>query len=134
MTQSRPIIGKGEITTLFNLKKLFKNEKILIQFPFKDLMVIEEFAGSLSERQEKETLDIVVFTPKITVIRVQGHDHKGVIKSARDTVQKKMLEWNGCRVVDVWHYDSPVTWKGIVNEDSLNELKDAFTSQKVELP
>ena len=53
-------IGKGEKSALVILKKIFSTADIQIQFPFCNLMN-EEFFGSLSDRQKKETLDIVVF-------------------------------------------------------------------------
>ena len=87
-----------------------------------------DYADTLSERQLKETLDIVVFQdPKETiVIRVQGGDHTGILKSSRDTVQKKMLEWNDCKVIDLWYYECPQLWKEEVNEASRFEVKTAF--------
>ena len=88
-------IGKGEKSALVILKKIFSTADIQIQFPFCNLMN-EEFFGSLSDRQKKETLDIVVFRDDLqtVVIRVQDKTHVGTMKSARDIVQKKMLEWN----------------------------------------
>ena len=120
-------IGKGEKSALAILKKIFPSADIQIQFPFRSLMN-EEFFGSLSDRQKKETLDIVVFqyaNPTI-VIRVQDKTHVGTMKSARDTVQKKMLEWNECKVVDLWFYECPTLWKEKVNELSENEIKTAL--------
>ena len=120
-------IGKGEKSALAILKKIFPSADIQIQFPFRSLMN-EEFFGSLSDRQKKETLDIVVFqyaNPTI-VIRVQDKTHVGTMKSARDIVQKKMLEWNDCKVVDLWFYECPVLWKEEVNESSENEIKVAL--------
>ena len=120
-------IGKGEKSALAILKKIFPSADIQIQFPFRNLMN-EEFFGSLSDRQKKETLDIVVFqyaNPTI-VIRVQDKTHVGTMKSARDTVQKKMLEWNECKVVDLWFYECPTLWKEKVNESSENEVKVAL--------
>ena len=120
-------IGRGEKSALAILKKIFPSADIQIQFPFKNLMN-EEFFGSLSDRQKKETLDIVVFqyaNPTI-VIRVQDKTHVGTMKSARDIVQKKMLEWNECKVVDLWFYECPTLWKEKVNKSSEEEIKFAF--------
>ena len=120
-------IGRGEKSALAILKKIFPSADIQIQFPFKNLMN-EEFFGTLSDRQKKETLDIVVFqyaNPTI-VIRVQDKTHVGTMKAVRDTVQKKMLEWNDCKVVDLWFYDCPALWREEVNKSSENEVKDAF--------
>ena len=120
-------IGKGEKSALAILKKIFPSADIQIQFPFKNLMN-EEFFGSLSDRQKKETLDIVVFqyaNPTI-VIRVQDKTHVGTMKQVRDTVQKKMLEWNDCKVVDLWFYECPMLWKEKVNKTSEEEIRFAF--------
>ena len=74
------IIGNGEVTALSILKKEYgKSIEYSIQVPFKDLMSYE-FKDGLSERQMKESVDIVLYTLFDTVcIRVQGKDHKGVL-------------------------------------------------------
>ena len=120
-------IGKGEKSALVILKKIFSTADIQIQFPFCNLMN-EEFFGSLSDRQKKETLDIVVFRDDLqtVVIRVQDKTHVGTMKSARDIVQKKMLEWNDCKVVDLWFYECPMLWKEKVNKTSEEEIRFAF--------
>lgn len=120
-------IGKGEKSALAILKKIFPTADIQIQFPFSNLMN-EQFFGSLSDRQKKETLDIVVFREEDStiVIRVQDKTHVGTMKAVRDTVQKKMLEWNDCKVVDLWFYDCPALWREEVNKSSENEVKVAF--------
>ena len=121
-------IGKGERSALVILKKIFLTADIQIQFPFSNLMN-EQFFGSLSDRQKKETLDIVVFRDDLptVVVRVQDKTHVGTMKSARDTVQKKMLEWNDCKVVDLWFYECPTLWKEKVNKSSEEEIRVAFT-------
>ena len=120
-------IGKGEKSALAILKKIFPTADIQIQFPFSNLMN-EQFFGSLSDRQKKETLDIVVFREEDStiVIRVQDKTHVGTMKAVRDTVQKKMLEWNDCKVVDLWFYDCPNIWKEEVNDASRTELLTIF--------
>ena len=55
------------------------------------------------------------------------------MKSARDIVQKKMLEWNDCKVVDLWFYECPVLWKEEVNESSENEIKVALNEVGLDL-
>ena len=127
-------IGKGEKSALVILKKIFSTADIQIQFPFCNLMN-EEFFGSLSDRQKKETLDIVVFRDDLqtVVVRVQDKTHVGTMKSARDIVQKKMLEWNDCKVVDLWFYECPALWKEEVNESSENEIKVALNEVGLDL-
>ncbi len=121
------IIGNGEVTALSILKKEYgKSIEYSIQVPFKDLMSYE-FKDGLSERQMKESVDIVLYTLFDTVcIRVQGKDHKGVLKSSRDIVQKQMLEWSNCKVVDLWWYDCPTLFKNIENDESKREVMEAI--------
>jgi len=121
------IIGNGEVTALSILKKEYgKSIEYSTQVPFKDLMSYE-FKDGLSERQMKESVDIVLYTLFDTVcIRVQGKDHKGVLKSSRDTVQKQMLEWSNCKVVDLWWYDCPTLFKNIENDESKREVMEAI--------
>tara|TARA_R110000824_G_scaffold72633_2_gene185294 strand:- start:8258 stop:8548 length:291 start_codon:yes stop_codon:yes gene_type:complete len=83
-----------------------------------------DFHDTLSERQTKETLDIVIFrtTKQPIVIRVQDKHHDSVLKTSQDIVQKQMLEWNGCIVVDLWYKECPNLWKDVVNEKSIEEV------------
>ena len=86
-----------------------------------------EFRDDLSERQQKESVDIVLFTGFNPVcVRVQGGDHGGILKSARDSVQKQMLEWSNCIVIDLWYYDCPVLFSEKLNDESRREVKEAF--------
>ena len=45
--------------------------------------------------------------------------HKGILTASRDLVQKQMLEWNECVVVDLWWEECPELWEENVNEKSL---------------
>ena len=76
------IIGKGEKTALEVLKEIYGEDvEYKTQIPFKDLM-LSEFSDDLSERQQKETVDIVLFSGFNPVcVRVQGGDHTGILKS-----------------------------------------------------
>lgn len=121
------IIGNGEVVALEILKELYGNNVIYsTQIPFKDLMT-NEFKNGLSERQLKESVDIVLFTGFETIcIRVQGRDHKGSLKSCRDTVQKQMLEWSNCKVIDLWWHDCPNLFKNKKNDESIREVKESM--------
>ena len=94
-----------------------------MQYLFKKLMN-GDWADTLSERQEKETLDIVIFrvTKPTIVVRVQDKHHDSILKTSQDLVQKQMLEWNGCIVVDLWHKECPTLWSEEVNEKSIEEI------------
>ena len=98
--------------------------------PFKDLISFELIPEGLSDRQKKESVDIVVYTGFYPIcVRVNGKDHSGVLKSARDSVQKQMLEWSNCVVVDLWIYDCPTLFKEELNEESIREVKEGLSSQ-----
>jgi len=121
------IIGKGEKTALEVLKEIYGEDvEYRTQIQFKDLMNFE-FSEDLSERQQKETVDIVLFSGFNPVcVRVQGGDHTGILKSARDTVQKQMLEWCNCVVVDLWFHDCPELFKEKLNDESRREVREAL--------
>ena len=122
------IIGKGEKTALELLKEMYgEGVEYRTQIQFKHLMN-NEFVDDLSERQQKETVDIVLFSGFNPVcVRVQGGDHTGILKSARDTVQKQMLEWCNCIVVDLWFHDCPELFKEKLNDESRREVREALT-------
>lgn len=89
-----------------------------------------EFSEDLSDRQQKETVDIVMFCLFNPIcVRVQGGDHSGILKSARDTVQKQMLEWSNCVVVDLWFHDCPELFKEKLNDESRREVREALTRE-----
>ena len=124
------IIGKGEKTALEVLKEIYgKDVEYSTQIQFKHLMN-REFVDDLSERQQKETVDIVLFSGFNPVcVRVQGGDHTGILKSARDTVQKQMLEWCNCIVVDIWFHDCPELFKEKLNDESRREVREALNRE-----
>jgi hypothetical protein len=132
-------IGRGEETALLILKDVFgKNAEYSIQVPFIDLLN-DDWKDTVTERQEKETLDIVVkLNPKnkadtdwnsIIVFRIQDNHHRGMHTQERDLVQKKTLEWNGCYVVDVWECDCPNLFKED-KEKAISEVKEAISFEK----
>ena len=97
------------------------------QVPFKDLLSQEFYEEGLSERQKKESVDIVIWALFGCIcVRVNGGDHTGILKSQRDTGQKKMLEWSGNKGVDVWCHDCPTVFKEQLNDDSRKEVIEAF--------
>jgi len=122
------IIGKGEITTIEILREIF-GDSIFIktQSPLKELLSHEFYSEGLSERQQKETIDITVYNGfQPLCIRVQGKDHTGILKSQRDSVQKKMLEWSGNIVIDLWFHDCPELFKEKLNDSSRKEVIDSL--------
>ena len=124
------IIGVGENTALSILNDVFQDcTKIVPQFPLIKILT-EEFKDSLDERYLKHKVDIMIFRPdqKTIAVRVQGKDHDGVLKSARDTVQKKILEWHDCIVVDLEWQECPYLFKEQKDENSYLEVMNAFKS------
>lgn len=119
-------IGKGEYTAFEIIATLFPDKELKIQVKFKDLLK-GEWIDTVSGRQEKETIDIVVYSDPIIAVRIQDPHHTGRLTSMRDTVQKKTLEWNDIKVVDINHYDCPNIMKEKVNDDSMREILEAFS-------
>jgi hypothetical protein len=121
------IIGAGEDTAVSILNDIFKDgSKIIPQYPLIKILT-EEYRDSLPESYLKHKVDIMVFTAdKKIAVRVQGKDHEGILKSARDTVQKKLLEWNGCVVVDLTWMECPYLFKEQKDENSYLEVMNAF--------
>ena len=127
-------VGEGEVTALKILKSIFGETECeyKIQYLFKKLMK-GDFGDTLSERQEKETLDIVIFRirqPTI-VVRVQDKHHDSILKTSQDIVQKQMLEWNGCIVVDLWYKECPTVWSEEINEESIEEVSSYLRKAKL---
>ena len=123
------IIGSGEDTAISILHDLYDgNTKIVPQYPLSKVLT-EEYKDSLAESYLKHKIDIVVFTPEHKIaVRVQGKDHDGVLKSARDTVQKQLLEWHDYKVVDLTWQECPYLFKEEKNENSYLEVKNAFSN------
>jgi hypothetical protein len=124
------IIGFGEETTLELLIQLFPLSDIKTQVKFKDLLK-GEWVDTVTERQEKETIDIVVYTDPIIAVRVQDPHHTGRITAMRDTVQRKTLEWNNIRVVDLNHYDCVNIMKEKRNDEAMRELLEALSHEGI---
>ena len=127
------IIGHGEDVCVSILKDLYPDAEIKIQWNFSKMMK-GEFVLSVTERQEKETLDIVVWRKDTTepiVVRVQDKHHSGSLTSDRDRVQKKTLEWNNCIVVDVQHFNCPNIFKDKSNAEARRELLEALADSGI---
>ena len=127
-------IGKGEDSAFEILKVLFPDSEVKRQVLFSSLMSLE-FKDTLGERQEKETLDLVVFRPSKStiVVRVQDKHHNGSRITDVDLVQKKMLEWNDCIVVDLWFHDCIELFKDNINDISKSEVVSALVESDINL-
>jgi|TARA_R110002020_G_scaffold113246_8_gene260516 hypothetical protein len=133
-TKSGDIIGTGEDTVYEILKELYKEDDIKRQYKFCELMS-KEFKDTLGERQLKETIDLIVFrkAAKTLVVRVQDKHHAGLVTSSRDVIQKQMLEWNNCIVVDAWYNECPEIWKEELNDASRKELINLLKTNDIYL-
>ena len=127
------IIGQGEMAALKIVKDMFGNSSEYMTQVKLSNMVSPEYLETFSERQLKETIDIVVVTPfEFLAIRIQDKHHASARMSSIDNVQKLMLEWNGWKVIDVWHYECKELWKDKVNAKSRLELELAINESSVE--
>ena len=129
------IIGVGEDTAVSILNDIFKDgTKIIPQYPLIKILT-EEYRDSLSESYLKHKVDIFISSPsgRKIIVRVQGKDHDGVLKSSRDTVQKKLMEWNGCLVVDLTWQECPYLFKEEKDENSYLEVMNAFKDSGLHL-
>ena len=127
------IIGQGEVAALEIIKDMFGNScEYLTQVKLSD-MVTPEYLDTFSDRQLKETIDIVVDTGfQYLAIRVQDKHHSSARMATIDNIQKLMLEWNGWKVIDVWHYECEELWKDKVNKKSRLELELAIKESSID--
>ena len=127
------IIGQGEMAALKIVKDMFGNSSEYLTQVKLSNMVSPEYLETFSDRQLKETIDIVVVTPfEFLAIRIQDKHHASVRMSTIDNIQKNMLEWNGWKVIDVWHYECKELWKDKVNKKSRLELEMAIKESSVD--
>jgi len=116
-------IGMGETTAFKILSELFPNDGIQIQVPLTKLLT-KEYEEYTSERQKKETIDIVIKREKRQplCIRIQDKRHNSTRMSMIDKAQKKTLELSGCIVIDLWYYECP----GLFMEDYESGKKEVL--------
>ncbi len=118
------IIGAGEIATKNILKGLFPTSAVHGQVPLRTL-VRQQYISSLSDRQQKETIDIVVERngEKPMAIRVQDRHHMGGKMSSIDKIQERELMLSGLKVIDIWYYEAPQLFKDRETKEAEHELK-----------
>lgn len=107
-------VSKCTVSPQYSIGKLFKGD----------------YKKTMSSRQEKETLDFVVFreNKKPLVVRVQDRRHRTGRMSNIDKAQKKILELNGCAVVDLWYNECLELFKDNVNDKSRAEVFNEIES------
>lgn len=125
------IIGRGERTCLSILKYLYPEAEFITQCL---LSKIVDKEWGLSERQEKETLDIIYkLKGKTYVVRVQDPHHDGLGMQRVDAVQKKTLEFYDCKVIDIWYNDCPKLFADKYNDLSISELKEVYKDNGISI-
>jgi len=118
------IIGAGEIATKNILKGLFPLSTVHGQVPLRTL-VRPVYISSLSERQQKETIDIVLERKgeMPVAIRVQDKHHMGGKMGSIDKIQERELNLSGLKVIDIWYYEAPQTFKDRESKEAQSEIK-----------
>ncbi|MEW6589378.1 MAG: hypothetical protein AB1299_09485 [Thermoproteota archaeon] len=136
----KAIIGKGEKAAREILEILFPNRWIAVQRKAMEFYSANVLKEGLSERQEKETIDIAILPArtfekldikKAVIVRVQGQEHAGFHKQITDKRQRQDLEQSGARVVDLWYYECPTLFKDVVNYRSFLEVCSALLAAGV---
>jgi len=117
-------IGRGEVTAVEIIKELMPDAVIEVQVPLY-MLLDPDLRTGLSQRQEKESIDIVVkrkFKP-VLCVRIQDIHHSTRRFGKIDKVQKMLLKWSHHDVVDVDELECPILFKEKLNGFSRNELK-----------
>ena len=122
------MIGRGEKAAQIILQKIFPYATIHEQV-FVGRLFNNELRKELSSRQQKETVDIVVYREnrKPLVVRIQDKRHLSKYMSKVDIAQQTYLEWSDCDVVDVPEHECPVLFKNKISAESEAELLNYIT-------
>ena len=112
-------IGRGEETLLGTLKLLFPKARFEQQVPLHRLADMKE----PSERQLKETIDIVMMLDKQKyAMRVNDMRHRTIRMQQIDEIQRRELENNHVIVLDFEEWECPTLFKEIFDQNSLMEV------------
>ena len=118
------LVGRGEKVAYNYLTTFFPSAEIKQQVPLHK-MLLPQYREGLSERQQKESIDLVVLRKhkKPICVRIQDRHHFSTIFSRIDKAQRNLLVWSRCEVVDVEEYNCPELFKDNINVNSREELK-----------
>lgn len=118
------LVGRGEVVAKQILHHMFPEAEIITQVPLYKLLT-NEWRMELSERQQKETIDIVVKRKfkKVLCVRIQDKHHNTERFYRIDAVQRHLLEESHCKVVDIPEVECPYLFKDRYNDKSFNELQ-----------
>ncbi len=123
-------IGRGEVVVLDTLKFLFPTRKFFQQVKLTALVSSRTPKGwpELSQRQLKETIDIVMAVEKndtikdIVAIRIQDPHHKGRGYAKHDAIQAQLLEACKIKVCDFNWYECVEIWEDKINIKTIEEI------------
>jgi len=120
---SMEMIGRGEVVAKKILRDMFPEAEILTQVPLYKLLT-NDWRLELSERQQKETIDIVVKRKfrKVLCVRIQDKHHFSERFYRIDATQRHLLEESHCEVVDIPENECPYLFKDRYNSKSMSEL------------
>ena len=122
--ENMELIGRGEVTAIAIIKELMPDAVIETQVPLNKLLLPDIRTG-LSQRQEKESIDIVVKRKHkpVLCVRIQDRHHNTRRFGKIDKVQNMLLKWSYHQVVDVDEIECPILFKEQLNANSRSELK-----------
>jgi len=123
-------IGRGETVVLDILKFLFPTRQFFSQVKLTGLVADRKPKEwpELSQRQLKETIDIVMATEKngklmdIVAIRIQDPHHKGRGSAKHDGIQGELLQACEIKVCDFNWYECVQIWDDKVNLQTVEEV------------
>jgi len=120
------LIGRGEAKVKEILHELMPNAEITTQVPLYNLLLPDQRIG-LSERQQKETIDIVVNRKfkKTLCVRIQDVHHFSKRFGQIDGVQRAFLEKSYNEVCDIYEHECPQLFlrdKTAINKDDRDEV------------
>ena len=102
---------------------MFPEAEIQTQVPLYKLLT-NYWRMELSDRQQKESIDIVVKRKfrKVLCVRIQDKHHSTERFYRIDNVQRHLLEESHCEVVDIPEVECPYLFKDRYNSKSFDEL------------
>jgi len=118
------LIGRGEKTAIEIIKEMMPTAVIDTQVSLYKL-VLPIYRDVLSDRQMKETIDIIVKRrhKPILCVRIQDKHHSSMHFGKIDGVQKTLLEWSTHNVVDIDENECPELFKEKLSDKSRHELE-----------
>lgn len=138
-------VGRGEDVVLDILRFLYPRRRFFTQVKLPGLVSnrTPKDYPPLSQRQLKETIDIVMATEKphpfteiekvknIVAFRIQDPHHKGPGYARHDKIQAELLEDCGIKVCDFNWYECKHIWNNKINVDTVEEVINCLRLFKI---